>query len=69
MKEPAIFTEKFRVVAVDAHNLVLRGVRTGELVTITNADPSTPFTQKDYPPGKLIAITDPAKGVGPGTEA
>ena len=69
MKEPAIFTERYRVVAVDAHSLVLKGVRSGEVVTIQNADPTTPFTQQDYPPGKLIAITDPAKGSAPGSES
>jgi hypothetical protein len=69
MKEPAIFAERYRVIAVDALSLVLKGVRSGEVVTITNADPTTPFTPKDYPPGKLIAISDPAKGAAPGSES
>jgi len=62
MKDPVIFGERYRVIAVDAQNLVLKGVNSGEVVTITNANPSTPFSQQDYPPGKLIAISDPSTG-------
>ena len=61
MSEPALFRERYRVVAVDEQSLVLKGVRSGEVITITNADPSTPFTTTDYPLGKLIALTDPSK--------
>ena len=62
MTDPVIFGERYRVIAVDAQNLVVKGVKSGEVVTITNADPATPFSQKDYPPGKLIAISDPSSG-------
>jgi hypothetical protein len=61
MKEPAIFGERYRVIAVDEQSLVLKGVRSGEVLTINNADPATPFSQEDYPPGKLIALTDPSQ--------
>jgi hypothetical protein len=63
MKDTSIFGERYRVVAVDDTNLVLRGVYSGEVVTITSADPSTPFSQEEYPPGKLIALSDPSQGV------
>lgn len=59
MKETAMFEERYRVIAVDAQNLVLRGVRSGDVLTITNANPATPLSQDDYPPGKLIALSDP----------
>ena len=60
MQEPmAIFEEHYRVVAVDEQHLVIKGVVTGELLTIVNPDPSIPISQKDYPPGQLIALTDP----------
>jgi hypothetical protein len=60
MQEPmAIFEENYRVVAVDEQHLVIKGVVTGELLTIVNPDPSTPISQEDYPPGQLIALTDP----------
>lgn len=62
MKETAIFDERYRVIAVDDQSLVLRGVRSGDVLTITNADPKTPLRQEDYPPGKLIALSDPASG-------
>jgi len=60
MQEPmAIFEENYRVVAVDEQHLVIEGVVTGELLTIVNPDPSIPISQEDYPPGQLIALTDP----------
>jgi hypothetical protein len=62
MKETALFDERYRVIAVDDQSLVLRGVRSGDVLTITNADPQTPLRQEDYPPGKLIALSDPASG-------
>ena len=62
MEKSAIFDERYRVIAVDDQSLVLRGVRSGDVLTITNADPQTPLRQEDYPPGKLIALSDPASG-------
>ena len=55
-----IFDEKYRVVAVESQCLVIRGVRSGRVLTIVNPDPETPLTLADYPPGKLIALTDPS---------
>lgn len=55
-----IFDEKYRVVAVESQCLVIRGVRSGKVLTIVNPDPETPLTPLDYPPGKLIALTDPS---------
>jgi hypothetical protein len=62
MKETAksIFKERYRVVAVESDRLLIRGVLSGEMVTIINPDPETPLSQEDYPPGKLIALTDPS---------
>ena len=62
MKETAnsLFNERYRVVAVESDRLLIRGVLSGEMVTIINPDPETPLTQEDYPPGKLIALTDPS---------
>jgi hypothetical protein len=56
----SIFEEKYRVVAVDSDRLLVRGVLSGEVLTIINPEPETPLTQEDYPPGKLIALTDPS---------
>ena len=56
----AIFDENYRVVAVDEQRLVIQGVDTGELLTIVNDDPDTPILADNYPPGQLIALTDPA---------
>lgn len=55
----AIFDEQYRVVAVDSQRLVIRGVRTGEVLVI-NADPEQPLSQEEYPLGKLIALSDPS---------
>ena len=49
-----------REVAVDRDRLLVRGVLSGEMLTIINPEPETPLTQEDYPPGKLIALTDPS---------
>jgi len=62
MDNNAIFEERYRVIAIDEQNLILRGIRSGEVLTIKNADPENPLTAKDYPPGKLIALNDPSTG-------
>jgi hypothetical protein len=51
-----IFDEQYRVVAVESQSLIIRGVRTGKVLTIS---PATPFREADYPPGRLIALSDP----------
>jgi hypothetical protein len=56
----ALFDEKYRVVAVESQCLVIRGVRSGKVLTIVNPDPETPLSAIDYPPGKLIALSDPS---------
>jgi hypothetical protein len=58
--EKSIFEEEYRVVAVESDRLLVRGVLTGEVLTIVNPEPETPLTREDYPPGKLIALTDPS---------
>jgi len=55
-----MFEERYRVIAVESDHLVIRGILSGEVLTITNPDPDTPLRQQDYPPGTLIALTDPA---------
>jgi hypothetical protein len=30
------------------------------VLTIVNPDPDTPLTPAEYPPGKLIALSDPS---------
>jgi len=61
MTDHTMFAQRYRVVAVDERNLVLKGVYSGEVVTIVSADPTTPFTQEEYPLGKLIALSDPSQ--------
>jgi hypothetical protein len=56
----SIFEQKYRVVAVESDRLLLRGVLSGEVLTIINPEPGTPLNQEDYPLGKLIALTDPS---------
>ncbi len=55
-----IFDEQYRVVAVESQSLIIRGVRTGKVLTIS---PATPFREADYPPGKLIALSDPTRSL------
>jgi hypothetical protein len=56
----SIFDQKYRVVAIQGDQLVIRGEVSGEILTIINPEPATPLTPEDYPPGKLIALSDPS---------
>jgi hypothetical protein len=55
-----IFDEKYRVVGVERDRLLLRGVHSGDVLTMINPEPETPLTPEEYPLGKLIALTDPS---------
>jgi len=56
-----MFDEKYRVVAVESQSLTIRGIRSGEVLTIINPYPEAPLTPSEYPPGKLIALSDPSE--------
>jgi hypothetical protein len=58
--ERLMFEEEYRVVAVEGGRLLLRGVRSGRVLTITNPESAPPIKEEDYPPGKLITISDPS---------
>jgi hypothetical protein len=58
----ALFEETYRVLAVESQRLTIRGVRSGEVLTIVNPNPETPLSPSEYPPGKLIALHDPGEG-------
>jgi hypothetical protein len=55
-----VFDEKYRVVGVESDRLLLRGVHSGDVLTIVNSEPEVPLTQEEYPLGKLIALSDPS---------
>jgi len=38
----------------------VRGVHTGEILTIVSPEPEIPLSGDEYPIGKLIALTNPA---------
>jgi hypothetical protein len=56
----SIFDEQYRVVSIEGDHLVIRGILSGKVLTIINPEPGTPLTEEEYPPGKLIALTDPS---------
>ena len=58
--DTGFFSEKYRVVAVEAERLTIKGIITGTVLTIINSDPATPLTAEQYPLGKLIALSDPS---------
>ena len=58
--DKSIFDEQYRVVAIESDRLVVRGILSGEVLTIINPEPASPLSQKDFPPGKLIALSDPS---------
>jgi hypothetical protein len=57
----SVFDEKYRVVGVESDRLVLRGVLSGETLTVLNSEPAIPLTQEEYPLGKLISLSDPSR--------
>jgi hypothetical protein len=59
-----IFDEQYRVVAVESQSLTVKGVESGKVLTIVNHDPDVPLTAEEYPPGKLIALSDPSQAPG-----
>jgi hypothetical protein len=59
-RRTSIFDEKYRVVAIEGNRLLIRGVLTGDVLAIVNPEPTTPLTLAEYPPGKLIALSDPS---------
>jgi hypothetical protein len=56
----SVFNEKYRVVGVEGDRLLLRGVHSGDVLTILNSEPEIPLTSEEYPVGKLIALSDPS---------
>jgi hypothetical protein len=55
----SVFDEKYRVVGIDGNRLLVRGVHSGDVLSILNSEPESPLSHTDYPVGKLIALTDP----------
>jgi len=60
----SVFDEKYRVVGIEGDRLLLRGVHSGDVLTILNSEPEIPLSQEEYPVGKLIALSDPANAPG-----
>ncbi len=56
----SIFGERYRVLSVAADRLRIRGILSGQVLTIINPEPEFPLTEADYPTGKLIALSDPS---------
>jgi hypothetical protein len=54
-----LFDEEYRVVSVESQSLTIQGVRSGQVLTIVTQNSEAPLTPADYPPGKLIALSDP----------
>lgn len=55
-----LFEEEYRVLAVESQSLTIQGVRSGEVFTIVNQSPGAPLTEEEYPPGQIIALSDPS---------
>jgi hypothetical protein len=56
----SIFDEKYRVVGIEENRLTVRGIHSGDVLTIINPQPEAPLSEEEYPVGKLIALTDPS---------
>ena len=55
-----IFDEQYRVLEAESQSLTVQGVRSGNVLTIVNHNPDVPLKPEEYPPGKLIALSDPS---------
>ena len=51
------------MVGVESDRLTVKGVHSGEVLTIINPEPATPLSQEEYPVGKLIALSDPSNKI------
>jgi hypothetical protein len=60
MGKKLIFDEKYRVVGIERDRLTVRGVHSGDVLTIMNSEPESPLTAEEFPLGKLIALSDPS---------
>ncbi|MGC2449243.1 MAG: hypothetical protein WA477_16460 [Candidatus Sulfotelmatobacter sp.] len=54
-----LFDEEYRVVSVERQSLTIQGVRSGQVLTIVTQGLEAPLTPAEYPPGKLITLSDP----------
>lgn len=61
MGKKFIFDEKYRVVGLEHDRLLVRGVHSGDVLTIHNSECAIPLDPEEYPLGKLIALTDPSR--------
>jgi hypothetical protein len=59
MEKREIFDEKYRVVGIERDRLLLRGVLSGDVLTVLNSETDVPLSPEEFPLGKLIALTDP----------
>jgi hypothetical protein len=60
LSDTNLFKEQYRVIAVEDERLVIKGIITGTVLTITNGYPGIPLTSEEYPLGKLVALSDPS---------
>lgn len=58
--DTGLFSEEYRVVAVEAKRLTIKGLITGTVLTIMNSDPGIPITPEEYPLGQLVVLSDPS---------
>jgi hypothetical protein len=61
----SIFDEKYRVVGVESDRLLVRGIHSGDVLTIINPEAAGPLSREEYPVGKLIALSDPSTSTLP----
>jgi hypothetical protein len=62
-KNRKIFDEEYRVLEVESQRMTIQGVRSGEVLTIVTQNLEAPLSAADYPPGKLITLSDPSSAL------
>ena len=54
-----MFEEQYQVVAVENGCLVIQGTVSGTVLTIKHSGPETSPSPTEFPPGTLIALSNP----------
>ena len=55
----SIFDEHYRVIAIESNRLLVRGIRSGDVLTIINTDPETPSYARTLSAGKISCFDRP----------
>jgi hypothetical protein len=59
----SVFDERYRVVIIEGHHLLIRGTLTGDVLTIINPEPGTAHHPRRRPAGEIDCFDRPSTGL------